>query len=128
VTRRHAWSGSPFEARYGFSRAVRDGDHVHVAGTAPILPGGDVDPDAAAQARRCWELVLAALTDVGAAREHVIRTRMFITDAALADTLGDVHGEVFRGVDPAATMVVVAGLLDPRWVIEVEATALVRPI
>jgi len=122
---RRAQSGSPFEATIGFSRAVRVGDRVAVSGTAPVWPSGDVDPDPAVQARRCWEIVTAALTELGAEPGDVVRTRMYITDAAHADAVGAVHGEVFGATRPAATMVVVAGLLDPRWLVEVEAEAMV---
>jgi enamine deaminase RidA (YjgF/YER057c/UK114 family) len=118
-----AQSGSPFEATIGFSRAVRVGDRVTVSGTAPVWPSGEVDPDPAAQARRCWEIVTAALAELGAVPGDVIRTRMYLTDAAHADAVGAVHGEIFGATRPAATMVVVAALLDPRWLVEVEAEA-----
>jgi enamine deaminase RidA (YjgF/YER057c/UK114 family) len=120
-------SGSPFEQTIGFSRAVRIGDRVLVAGTAPVWPDRTVDPDPAAQARRCFEIIGAALAEAGASLQDVVRTRMFVTDAAQAEAVGAVHGEVFADVRPAATMVVVAGLLDPRWVVEVEAEAQVEP-
>jgi enamine deaminase RidA (YjgF/YER057c/UK114 family) len=118
-------SGSPFEQTIGFSRAVRVGDRVLVSGTAPVWPDGTVDPDPAAQARRCFEIIGAALDALGAALSDVVRTRMMITDPADAEAVGRVHGEVLAGVRPAATMVVVAALLDPRWVVEIEAEALV---
>lgn len=121
--RRGVRSGSPFEARYGFSRAIRAGDRVLVAGTAPIWPDGSVDPDPAAQARRCLEIIGEALTELGAAPADVVRTRMFVTDRAVAAAVGAAHGEFFGEAGPAATMVVVAGLLDPRWVVEIEAEA-----
>jgi enamine deaminase RidA (YjgF/YER057c/UK114 family) len=124
--RRLVASDSPFEERYGFARAVRHGDRVIVAGTAPIWPDGSCEPDPAAQMRRCCEIVVAALEELGATATDVVRTRMFVTDAAIADAVGEVHGEYFRTARPAATMVVVAGLLDPRWVVEIEAEALVR--
>jgi enamine deaminase RidA (YjgF/YER057c/UK114 family) len=98
-----------------------------VSGTAPVWPDGSCDPDPGAQARRCLEIILAALAEVGAGPEHVIRTRMLLTDAADWEAVGRAHGEVFATVRPAATMVVVAGLLDPRWRVEVEAEALVDP-
>ena len=126
MTRRHSRSGSPFEDRIGFSRAVRDGDFVSVSGTAPVWPGGSVEPDAGLQARRCWQIALAALTEVGGSVRHVIRTRQYIIDTADADVVGAVHGDVFGHVRPASTMVVVAGLLDPRWKVEIELDAVIH--
>ena len=107
----------------GYSRAVRVGDRVVVAGTAPIWPDGSCDPDPATQARRCLEIIVAALREAGAAVEDVVRTRMYVTDAGYADEVGRVHGEVFAGIRPASTMVVVAALIDPRWKVEIEAEA-----
>lgn len=125
MTRQHVASGSPYEGAYGFSRAVRIGDHIHVAGTAPIWPEGVAcDPDPAAQMRRCLEIICAALRDAGSSPDDVVRTRIYITDPAIADVVGHVHGEVFQKARPAATMVVVAALLDPAWVVEVEAYAI----
>lgn len=121
--RRLISSDSPFESTIGFSRAVRVGDRIIVSGTAPIWPDGTCDEDPHAQARRCLEIIAAALTEAGATIEDVVRTRMFITDASFADAVGRAHGEVFGAVRPAATMVVVAGLLDPRWKVEIEAEA-----
>jgi enamine deaminase RidA (YjgF/YER057c/UK114 family) len=118
-------SGSPFEATIGFSRAVRVADRVVVSGTAPIWPDGSCDPDAGVQARRCLEIIAAALGDAGASMADVVRTRMFLTDARHADAVGRAHGDVFGDVRPAATMVVVAALLDPRWHVEIEAEAVV---
>lgn len=124
VTRLNVSSGSPFEARYGFSRAVRTGDRVLVAGTAPIWPDDFVDPDPAVQTRRCIEIMLTALAEAGGSAQDVVRTRMFITDAGHADLIGSAHGEVFSEIRPAATMVVVGGLLDPRWHVEMELEAI----
>jgi enamine deaminase RidA (YjgF/YER057c/UK114 family) len=124
--RRRASSGSPFERRYGFSRAVRAGDRVLVSGTAPVWPDGGCDPDPAAQARRCCEIIVAALEELGASASDVVRTRMFVTDAAHADAVGAAHGEFFGAAAPAATMVVVSALLDPRWLVEIEAEADLR--
>jgi enamine deaminase RidA (YjgF/YER057c/UK114 family) len=121
--RRNVSSGSPYEPRYGFSRAVRIDDRVLVAGTAPIWPDGSVDPDPGAQTRRCLEIMLGALAEAGGRAEDVVRTRTFITDPALADAVGEAHGEVFGEIRPASTMVVVAALLDPRWVVETELEA-----
>lgn len=123
MTRINVASGSPYESSYGFSRAVRIEDRVVVAGTAPIWPDGMVDPDPGAQTARCLEIMLDALSEVGGTPEDVIRTRMFITDADDADAVGEAHGAVFGGIRPAATMVVVAALLDPRWKVEMELEA-----
>ena len=126
TTERRASSGSPWEEKVGFSRAVRVGDRVMVSGTAPVWADGSCEPGAEAQARRCFEIIAAALADVGARMEHVVRTRMFITDAADAEAVGSVHSSFFSETRPSATMVVVAGLLDPRWRVEIEAEALIR--
>jgi enamine deaminase RidA (YjgF/YER057c/UK114 family) len=125
MDRRHARSGSPYEDAMGFSRAVRVGNTVAVAGTAPIWPDGHVDPDPAVQARRCWEIALAALAELGGRPGDVIRTRMYVVSPDVAEAAGAVHGEIFGDVRPASTMVVVAGLLDPRWWIEIELDAIV---
>ena len=119
-------SGSPYEQTVGFSRAVRAGHHVYVAGTAPVWPDGEVDPDPLAQARRCWEIALTALGELGGEAADVVRTRQFITDRAVGTAAAQAHGEVFGEVRPASTMVVVAALLDPRWMIEVELEAVLR--
>lgn len=123
MERQHVASGSPFEPRYGFSRAVRLDNRVVVAGTAPIWPDGSVDPDPGAQARRCLEIMIEALTEAGGSPSDVVRTRMYVTDAAHADTVGEAHGEVFGEIRPASTMVVVSGLLDARWLVEMELEA-----
>jgi enamine deaminase RidA (YjgF/YER057c/UK114 family) len=126
VPRRRVASGSAYEKDFGFSRAISAGDRVLVAGTAPIWEDGEVDPDPAVQAFRCLEIILTALAQVGATPEHVVRTRMYITDASYADAVGRVHGKVFGDVRPVATMVVVAGLLDSRWKVEIEAEAMLE--
>ncbi|HEY3016948.1 MAG TPA: Rid family hydrolase [Nocardioides sp.] len=118
-------SGSPYEEQIGFSRGVRVGGIVAISGTAPVWPDGEVDLDPAVQARRCWEIALAALAELGGRPEDVIRTRQYVVDAADADAVGAVHGEIFGKVRPASTMVVVAGLLDPRWRVEMELDAVV---
>ena len=123
---RRTASASPYEAAYGFSRAVRIGDRIIVAGTAPVEPDGSSTPgDVAAQTRRCFAIILTAIEELGGSAADVVRTRMFITDPADADAVGAVHGELFRDVRPASTMVVVAALLRPEWRIEIEAEALV---
>jgi hypothetical protein len=121
--RRLIASGSPYEPVIGFSRAVRAGDRVLVSGTGPVMPGGGCPESTAAQARRCWEIVLAALAEAGASAADVVRTRTLLTPSADAEGAMTAHGEVFRDVRPASTMVVVHALLDPRWSVEVEAEA-----
>jgi len=123
--RRLVSSGSPFEPTIGFSRAVRDGRHVFVAGTCAVMPDGREPPgDAYGQAKRCLEIIAAALAEAGAEPEHVVRTRAFLLDVRDWEAVGRAHGEVFHDVRPASTMLVVSALLDPRWVVEIEADAL----
>jgi enamine deaminase RidA (YjgF/YER057c/UK114 family) len=124
--RDHIGSGSPFEATIGFSRAVRIGDRVVVSGTGPVWPDGSCAPDAGAQARRCLEIISAALAEAGAGLADVVRTRMFLTSTEDASAVAEVHAAHFGAVRPAATMIVVAALLDPRWRVEIEAEAVVR--
>jgi enamine deaminase RidA (YjgF/YER057c/UK114 family) len=103
------------------------GNEVHVAGTAPIMPdGGEPPAGAHAQARRCLEIIVDALREAGAGPEHVVRTRMFVTSAEHTEEVGRAHGEVFGDVRPASTMVV-AQLLDSRWLVEIEADAILPP-
>lgn len=123
--RRHAASGSPYEPTIGFSRAVRVGDVVHVSGTGPGWPDGSCQPDPRAQADRCFAIIEAALHELGASLDDVVRTRMYVTDAAVGEAVGAAHAAAVGHVRPAATMVVVAGLLDTRWWVEIEADALV---
>jgi enamine deaminase RidA (YjgF/YER057c/UK114 family) len=125
VERKLVSSGSPYEPTIGFSRAVRVGDRVWVAGTAPVMADdGDPPADAYGQARRCLEIIVAALREAGAGPEHVVRTRTFLTKPELWEEVGRAHGEVFRDVRPASTMVAVSALLDPRWLVEIEADAM----
>lgn len=125
MERRLIASGSPYEPAVGFSRAVVTGHHVAVAGTAPIMPdGGDPPADAFGQAKRCLEIIQAALREAGAGPEHVVRTRVFLVDADDWQEVGRAHGEVFSDIRPASTMVVVRGFLDPRWRLEIEADAI----
>jgi enamine deaminase RidA (YjgF/YER057c/UK114 family) len=118
-------SGSAFEDRVGYSRAVRVGDRVWVAGTAPILPG-DADPpaDAYGQAQVCISIIERALAEAGATLDDVVRTRIYVTDASHIDEVGRAHGEAFARARPATTGVV-AQLLDPRWLVEIEAEAVI---
>lgn len=117
-------SASPFEPRYGFCRALRVGNHIEVAGTAPIGPDGKTWPGGAyEQTERCFALAVEAIEHLGGTRADVVRTRMFITDAADSDDIGRAHHAAFGANPPVATMVVVAGLLDPAWRVEVEVHA-----
>lgn len=126
VTRQRISSGSPFEPAIGFSRAIRVGDRVVVSGTGPVWPDGSCPRDAGVQARRCFEIITEALAAAGAQPSDVVRTRMFLTSVDDAEAVGAAHGEVFREHRPAATMVVVVGLLDPRWRVEIEAEAVIE--
>ncbi len=122
--RDHYRSSSPYEGLVGFARAVRHGARIVVSGTAPIGEDGQtVSGDAYEQAKQCFKVIIEAVVALGGSREDVIRTRIYVTDAADWDAVGRAHGEVFGEVFPAATMVVVAGLLDPRWRVEIEAEA-----
>jgi enamine deaminase RidA (YjgF/YER057c/UK114 family) len=123
--RRQISSGSPFEPTIGFSRAVRDANLVFVSATAAIWPDGHVDPDVGVQARRCLEIIEEALRESGATLEDVVRTRVFLVDAAHGEAVGTVHGEVFGSIRPATGFIVVRGFLDPRWLVEIEADAVV---
>lgn len=131
VARRRIPSGSPYEQTVGFSRAVSVGTSagvlVHVAGTAPVWPDGTVDPDPLVQARRCWAIALGALAQAGGDPSTVVRTRTFLTDRAYEAAASTAHGELFADIRPASTMLVVAGLLDPRWLLEVELDAFLDP-
>jgi enamine deaminase RidA (YjgF/YER057c/UK114 family) len=111
---------SPYEPIIGFSRAVRIGNHVHVSGTGPV--GAD-DLDVAEQTDKCLTLIATALKNAGSSIDHVYRTRMFLTQVEDWETVGRVHGKFFSLIRPAATMVVIKQLLDPRWRIEIEADA-----
>ena len=112
--------GSPFETIIGFSRAVRIGNIIHVAGTGPV--GAD-NEDATGQTRRVFAIIEKALADAGASFKDVVRTRMYLTHVEDWEAVGRVHGEIFGSIRPAATMVVVAALLNPNWRIEIEADA-----
>jgi enamine deaminase RidA (YjgF/YER057c/UK114 family) len=120
--RQNITGGSPFEPIIGFSRAVRVGNIVHVAGTGPV--GAD-NEDAAGQTRRIFEIATEALAKAGASLDHVVRTRMYLTHVEDWEAVGRVHGQFFGTVRPAATMVVVAALLNPAWRIEIEFEAII---
>jgi len=117
---------SPYEQVFGFSRAVRAGDRVMVSGTAPVPADGSAPPPGAYdQAMVCLSLIGEALAKAGAGFGDVVRTRMFLTRAGHWAEVARAHGEVFGSVRPAATAVIVAGLLDPAWLVEIEAEAVV---
>jgi len=119
-------SGFVYESSYGYCRAVRAGDRVFVSGTAPVPPAGEeLAAGAYRQMLRCCEIAVAALERCGAGTADVVRTRMYITDLADADEVGRAHAEVFGANPPATAMVVVAGLLDPGWKVELEVDAIV---
>jgi enamine deaminase RidA (YjgF/YER057c/UK114 family) len=125
VERQRISSGAAFEERVGYSRAVRVGDRVWVSGTAPIMPG-DADPPATAyeQAQVCLRIIERALAEAGGSFDDVVRTRIYVTDAAHIDDVGRAHGEAFATARPATTGIVTA-LLDPRWLVEIEAEAVI---
>jgi enamine deaminase RidA (YjgF/YER057c/UK114 family) len=120
----HISGHSPYEPVFGFSRAVVAGGRVLVAGTAPVPPGGGAPPAGPYdQARLCLELIGEALSRAGTSLDHVVRTRIYITDAGHWREVARAHGEVFADIRPAATAVIVAGLLDSAWLVEIEAEA-----
>ena len=125
MERRRVASGSPYEPVSGFSRAAVAGHHVAVAATAPIMTDGGQPPlDAYGQAKRCLEIIIAALEEAGASTHDVIRTRCYLVAAEDWQDVGRAHGEVFSEVRPANAMIVVTGFVDPRWRVEIEADAI----
>jgi enamine deaminase RidA (YjgF/YER057c/UK114 family) len=126
MERRLVPAASPYAATVGYSRAVRAGQHVYVAGTAPIAAQGSEPPvEAYDQARRCLEIIVGALAELGARPADVVRTRVYLVSADDWEEVGRAHGDVFGEVRPASAMVVVAGLIDPSWRVEIEADAIV---
>jgi enamine deaminase RidA (YjgF/YER057c/UK114 family) len=126
--RRSVSTGSPYEPIIGISRAVRIGPIIAVSGTAPLGPDGKTVGvgDPAAQARRCFEISRLALEQLGSSLGDVIRTRIFLTRIEDWRAVGEVHGEVFRGIRPASTMVQVTRFIDPGWLVETEVDAVVE--
>ena len=124
--RKRTTSGSPFEATFGFSRAVRDGNRIIVAGTGPVEPDGSTTPGGVAeQAARCCTIIVAAIEALGGRAADVVRTRMLLTDPADQDAVGAVHARFFAEAKPAATMAGVAWLCRPEWRVEIEAEAVI---
>ena len=121
--RRHVTSGSPYEPKVGISRALRVGDRIVVSGTAPIWPDGSCADGSGEQATRCLEIIVAGIEEAGGRREDVIRTRIFMSEAADPDEVAAAHAEMLGDVRPVSTMAFVTGFLDPRWKVEIEAEA-----
>ena len=128
MNKQHISSGSPYEPRLGISRAVRSGRIIAVAGTAPIGPDGKTigKGDAATQARRCIEIIRNALEQTGASLSDVIRTRMLLTRIEDWERVGLVHGEFFGTIRPANTVMQVTRFIDPEWLVEIEADAVIE--
>lgn len=124
--RQRASSGSPYESRIGISRGVRAGRFITIAGTAPLGTDGKTVAagDAAAQARRCFEIVAAALAQLGASLSDVVRTRILLTRIEDWEAVALVHGEFFRDIRPANTVMQVVRFIDPDWLVEIEADAI----
>lgn len=124
---RRVFSGAPWEGKVGYCRAIRAGAHVYVTGTVSVAPDGTphAPGDAGAQTRRALEIIIEALGRLGARPEDVVRTRMFVTDISRWEEVGRAHGEVFAAHPPATTLVEVSALIDPVFLVEVEADAVV---
>jgi enamine deaminase RidA (YjgF/YER057c/UK114 family) len=125
---RRVFTGAPWEKKVGYCRAVRAGNHVYVSGTAPVAPDGSTHApgDAYAQATRCAEIALGAMRELGASAEHVVRTRMYVTDIARWAEYGRAHAEAFGAAPPATAMVEVKSLIAPDMLIELEVDAVVE--
>ena len=128
MSRQHVSSGSPYEPRLGISRAVRSGHFIAVAGTAPIGPDGKTVGigDATVQARRCIEIIRNALEQAGSGLSDVIRTRILLTHIEDWESVGQVHGEFFGSIRPANTVMQVTRFIDPDWLVEIEADAVIE--
>ncbi len=127
MSRINVSTGAPWEAKVGYCRAVRVGSHVAVSGTAPVGADGEVVGvgDAYRQAQRCIEIIEGALQEAGAGLEHVVRTRMFVTDMSQWEAIGRAHGQAFGDVRPATSLVEVSALIDPDMLVEIEADAII---
>ncbi len=124
--RQRVFTGAPWEKKVGYCRAIRAGNHVYVSGTAPVNPDGTTHApgDAYAQMKKCLEIACGALRELGAGPEHVVRTRMFVTDVKRWQEIGRAHGEVFGATPPATSMVEVRALIAPDMIVEVEIDAI----
>ena len=127
MPRQNVSTGAPWEQKVGYCRAVRTGPHISVSGTAPVGEDGEVvgAGDAYAHTKRCIEIIAMALEEAGAGLEHVVRTRMFVTDITQWEAIGRAHGEAFGEIRPASSMVEVRALIDPDMLVEIEADAFV---
>lgn len=126
--RQHVLSGSPYEARIGFARAVRSGSLISIGGTAPLGPDGRTvaKGDVSAQARRCFEIIQNALEGLGASLSTVVRTRILLVNIEDWESVGQVHGSFFQHIQPVTTFLQVVRFIDPDWLIEVEVDAWVE--
>jgi enamine deaminase RidA (YjgF/YER057c/UK114 family) len=120
-------SGSVFETRIGFSRAVRVGSHIAVSGTAPLLAGGDTacPGDLYGQTKRCLEIIETAIKEADGKREHIVRTRVFLKEMTNWQEAGRAHGEFFKDIRPASPFIQIVQAIDPSWLVEIEADAIV---
>lgn len=125
--RRRVATSAPWAEKVGYSRAVRVGDTIYVSGTAPMTEGGEIahPGDVHGQAMRCLEIIIAALGEAGARPEHVVRTRIYVRDAAMWEEVGRAHADALGHARPATTLVEVSGFIDPGILVEIEAIAVV---
>ncbi|MEQ9402777.1 MAG: RidA family protein [Cyclobacteriaceae bacterium] len=123
--RQNITSGAPWEDKVGYCRAVKMGNTIEVSGTAPVRNGETVGETAYEQTKVCLEIIKEALEKAGAGLEDVVRTRIFVTDISRWEEFGMAHGEFFGGIKPATTMVEVSALIDPKMLVEIEATAII---
>lgn len=117
-------SGAPWEDEVGYSRAVKIGNTIEISGTAPVKDGQTMDGTPYEQTKRCLEIIRESLEKMGSKMEDVVRTRMFVTDISQWEEIGKAHGEFFKTIKPATSMVEVSKLIDDRMVVEIEATAI----
>lgn len=125
--RQRVFSGSPFESQVGFCRAIRVGDTIHISGTAPLTPEGATacPGDAYGQTKRCFEIIEAAVRELGGSLSDIVRTRMYLTRLDAWPEVARAHGELFGTIQPAATALVVSGLVRSDWLVEIEADAII---